>query len=264
MLRKEIWGGIEAEYAPDDKNINDMEVNGCVPNPDAEAPVKSDMVKVEGEWLPRREPSSRATKGKELWTLEDEYGHGIAFHEAGEVNLDDMSHCHFALISNGDILEPKTIRQALECEYSEEWKAAADDEYRALMKNKTWDLVYRPKDRRVLSNKWVFRIKYRNDGSIDRFKGRPVVRGFEQVHGLDYDETFAPVVRFGTIRTLLAFAIQNDLLIHQIDVVTAFLNGTIDEEMYIEQPEGYVMRGQESKVCKLKRSLYGLKQSPRC
>ena len=81
---------------------------------------------------------------------------------------------------------------------------------------------------------------------------------------LDYDETLAPVARFDTIRTLLALAIQSDLLIHQMDVVTAFLNGIIDEEIYMEQPEGFVMRGQESRVCKLKRSLYGLKQSPRC
>ena len=81
---------------------------------------------------------------------------------------------------------------------------------------------------------------------------------------MDYNETFAPVVKFDTIRTLLAFAIQNDLLIHQMDVVTAFLNGVIDQEIFMEQPDGYVVHGQESKVCKLKRSLYGLKQSPRC
>ena len=84
------------------------------------------------------------------------------------------------------------------------------------------------------------------------------------MHGLDYNETFAPVVKFDTIRNLLAFAIQNDLLIHQIDVVTTFLNGVIDQEIFMEQPDGYVVRGQESKVCKLKRSLYGLQQSPRC
>ena len=81
----------------------------------------------------------------------------------------------------------------------------------------------------------------------------------EQVDGLDYQETFAPVVKFGTIRPLLAFAIQNDILLHQKDVETAFLNGIIDQEIYIEQPDGYAVRGQESKVCQLKRSLYGLK-----
>ena len=91
-----------------------------------------------------------------------------------------------------------------------------------------------------------------------------MVRGFEQVHGLDYEETFAPVVKFDTIRTLLALAIQNGLLLHQMDVVTAFLNGIIDQEIYMEQPDRYAVRSQESKVCKLKRSLYGLKQSPRC
>ena len=105
MLRKKIWGGdIKAECAPDDKDINDMEVNRCMPNPDVEAPVKSDMVKVKGEWLPRREPSSRVTKGKGSWTLKDEYGHAMAFPEADEVNFEGISHSHFALISNGEIL----------------------------------------------------------------------------------------------------------------------------------------------------------------
>jgi len=128
----------------------------------------------------------------------------------------------------------------------------------------TWDLVDRPRNRNVLTNKWVFRIKYQSDRSIERFKGKLVVRGFQQVHGLDYEETFAPVVKFNTFRTLLAFAIQNDLLLHQMDVVTAFLNGIIDQETYMEQPDGYAVRGQESKVYKLKRSLHGQKQSPCC
>ena len=91
-----------------------------------------------------------------------------------------------------------------------------------------------------------------------------MVRGCEQVHGFECNETVAPVVKFDTIRTLLAFAIQNDLLIHQMDVVTAFLNRVIDQEIFMEQPDGYVVRGQGSKGCKLKHSLYGLKQSLRC
>jgi len=272
VLRKEIWGrDIEAVCTPDENESSDKEVSGSVSIPhtnemteDSEAPVKSDTIKVKGVWLQRREPSNRVTKGKRPLTFEEEYGHGMSIHKAEEITLEDVTQCHFALISAAVISEPATIKQAFEGEHAEEWKAAADEEYHALMENKTWELVDRPKERKVLSNKWVFRIKYQSDGSIDRFKGRLVVRGFEQVHGLDYNETFAPVVKFDTIRTLLAFAIQNDLLIHQMDVVTAFLNGVIDQEIFMEQPDGYVVHGQESKVCKLKRSLYGLKQSPRC
>ena len=91
-----------------------------------------------------------------------------------------------------------------------------------------------------------------------------MAKGCSQKYGIDYDETFSPVVCFSSIRGLLAFAVQNDMLIHQMDVVTAFLNGRLDEEIYMAQPDGYVEAGKEHLVCKLGKSIYGLKQSPRC
>ena len=99
---------------------------------------------------------------------------------------------------------------------------------------------------------------------MERYKARLVAKGYTQKYGEDYTETFSPVVRYSSIRALLAFAVQNDMMIHQMDAVTAFLNGKLDEEIYMEQPSGYVKEGQEHMVCKLKRSLYGLKQSSRC
>ena len=99
---------------------------------------------------------------------------------------------------------------------------------------------------------------------MERYKARLVARGFSQKYGIDYEETFAPVVRFASIRALLAYAVQNDMLIHQMDVVTAFLNGTLEEEIYMSQPDGYIKSGEEHLVCRLKKSIYGLKQSPRC
>ncbi|KAL5499747.1 hypothetical protein EMCRGX_G011207 [Ephydatia muelleri] len=99
---------------------------------------------------------------------------------------------------------------------------------------------------------------------VQRFKARLVAKGFTQKHGIHYDETFSPVVRFTSVRTLLAFAVQNGMMVHQMDVVTAFLNGTLEEEIYMEQPPGYIKKGEEHLVCKLKKSIYGLKQSPRC
>ena len=162
------------------------------------------------------------------------------------------------------ILEPKTIEEALAGKHAKEWKAAADSEYESLVENETWELVELPQDREAIGCKWVFKVKHTSDGKVERFKGRLVAKGYSQKYGIDYDETFSPVVRFSSIRALLAFAVQNNMLIHQMDVVTAFLNGELSEEIYMQQPDGYAIRGQEHLVCKLRKSLYGLKQSPRC
>ena len=102
------------------------------------------------------------------------------------------------------------------------------------------------------------------DGAVERFKTRLVAKGYAQKYGIDYDETFALVVRFPSVRTMLAFAVQRDMLIYQMDVITAFLNGNLDEGIYMQQPEGYVKSGGKHLVCRLKKSLYGLKQAPRC
>jgi len=173
-------------------------------------------------------------------------------------------HVHHFAFSVCQIVEPKTMEEALASDQAQEWKAAADLEYTSLMENETWDLVELPPGRTPVGCRWVFKVKHGSDGKVERFKGRLVAKGYAQKYGIDYDETFSPVVRFSSIRTLLAFAVQNDMLIHQMDVVTAFLNGTLDEEIYMQQPDGYVECGKEHLVCKLKRSLYGLKQSPRC
>ena len=171
--------------------------------------------------------------------------------------------CHNAL-SACQILEPSTFDEALAGSHAAEWKQAADLEYESLMSNNTWELVELPADRKPIGCKWVFKVKYTSDGEVERFKGRLVAKGYAQAYGIDYEETFAPVVRFASIRTIIAFAVQNNLLIHQMDVVTAFLNGNLCEEIYMQQPDGYIQEGNEHLVCKLKKSLYGLKQSPRC
>jgi hypothetical protein len=128
----------------------------------------------------------------------------------------------------------------------------------------TWQLVPLPDGRVAIGCKWVFKIKRRADGSIDRYKARLVAKGFSQKEGLDYKETFAPVARMPSLRALLAIAAAQDLEIHQMDVKTAFLNGDLEEDIYMQQPEGFVAPGQQSKlVCKLNKSLYGLKQAGR-
>ena len=167
-------------------------------------------------------------------------------------------------IDHSEIPEPKTIEEAFSCEHKTEWKSAADSEYQSLMENDTWDLVELPDGREVVGSKWVFKVKRDSAGKVERFKGRLVAQGFSQIYGIDFEETFSPVVRFSTIRTLLALAAKTGMLVHQMDVVTAFLHGELEEEIFMQQPSGYEVPGKEHLVCKLKKSLYGLKQSPRC
>ena len=123
------------------------------------------------------------------------------------------------------------------------------------MEHKTWDLVKAPEGRNIIDSKWVFKVKTNADGTIERHKARLVARGFTQTAGVDFEETFSPVVKYTSIRTLCAIVNQLDLELHQMDVSTAFLNGDLQEEIYMKQPEGYVKEGQENLVCKLKKSL---------
>ena len=134
----------------------------------------------------------------------------------------------------------------------------------SLSKNDTWTLVPRPNNVNIVSNRWVFKVKHKSDGSIDRYKARLVARGYTQTHGVDYDEVFSPVARMAAIRSLLALGNALDLEMHQMDVNTAFLNGKLEHEVYMEQPEGFTNSDHPEYVCKLSKSLYGLKQSARC
>ena len=129
---------------------------------------------------------------------------------------------------------------------NKEWNEAADLEYDSLMSSGTWELVDLPTRQKPIDCKWIFKVKKGSDGSVQRYKARLVAKGFAQKYGVDYDETFAPVVCYSSIRTLLTFAIQNDMLIHQMDAVTAFLNGTLEEEIYMKQPPGYCKKGKST------------------
>jgi hypothetical protein len=143
-----------------------------------------------------------------------------------------------------------------------DWDTTMNEEYRSLMENDTWDLVPLPKGRKLIRCKWVYRTKYASDGSIERHKARLVAKGFSQVEGIDYNETFAPVAKMNSIRLVLALAASHKWEVHQMDVKSAFLHGDLKEEIYMEQPPGYV-QNDSSLVCRLKKSLYGLKQAPR-
>jgi len=126
-----------------------------------------------------------------------------------------------------------------------------------------WEIIPRPSGKLIVISKWIYKIKHVVDVSIEKYKERFVARGFSQKEGIDYEETFAPTTRYTTIRSLVSLDATMGWNIHQMDVKTTFLNGTIDEEVYIEQLEGFEVNSRDSHVCRLKKALYGLKQAPR-
>eukprot|EP00253_Pinus_taeda_P013959 PITA_13959 len=142
------------------------------------------------------------------------------------------------------------------------WEAAMNEEYHSLLANDTWDLVPLPKGRKLVRCKWVYRTKYGPDGKVDKHKARLVAKGFSQVEGIDYTETFSPVAKMNSIRLVLSLAASLKWEVHQMDVKSAFLHGDLHEEIYMEQPIGFIQTD-SSLVCRLKKSLYGLKQAPR-
>nr|KAJ0192903.1 hypothetical protein LSAT_V11C800431030 [Lactuca sativa] len=159
--------------------------------------------------------------------------------------------------------DPKTFSEAMASRDVHFWKEAIHDEIDSIMHNNTWVLDDLPPGCKALGCKWILKRKMKVDGTIDKYKARLVIQGFRQKEDIDFFDTYAHVARISTIRLLLALAAIHNLVIHQMDVKTAFLNGDLDEEIYMKQPEGFVMLGNEHKVCKLKKSLYGLKQAPK-
>lgn len=166
----------------------------------------------------------------------------------------------YAFVSFG--YEPSTYQEALVSDDRENWKLAMDEEMNSHRKNRTWNLIDLPRDRKVIDCKWVFKTKLSPVNQIDRYKARLVIRGFNQKEGIDYTETFSPVAKFTSIRTILALAASEGLTLMQFDIKTAFLNGDLTEDIYMMQPQGY--NDNSGRVCKLNKSLYGLKQASRC
>ena len=139
-------------------------------------------------------------------------------------------------VEKADIKEPRTYDEAIQCVDSKQWKLAMDDEIKAIHQNNTWKLVDLPKDRKANGSKWVFKVKRDVNGKVLRYKARLVAQGFNQKYGTDYDEVFAPVVRPSTFRTLLSVAAKRKYHVKHYDIKTAFLNGKLDEEIYMKQP----------------------------
>ena len=160
--------------------------------------------------------------------------------------------------------EPPSYQEATSDKEWKKWKLATHEEMDSLIKNGTWVLVDKPKDRKIIGCRWLFKMKSGIPGVEPvRYKARLVAKGYTQREGVDYQEIFAPVAKHTSIRILMSVVVDQDLELEQMDVKTTFLHGELEEELYMEQPDGFISEDGENKVCLLKKSLYGLKQSPR-
>lgn len=156
--------------------------------------------------------------------------------------------------------DPQSLSEALESSNADKWIEAMEAEYQSLLHNNTWELVDLPSNKKVIPCKWIYKTKTDEDGNVTRHKARLVVKGYQQKKGIDYHEIYAPVVRYSSIRYLIGLAVKYGLKIHQMDAVTAFLQGDIEEDIYMAQPPQFE---EGNKVCLLKKSIYGLKQASR-
>ncbi|KAE8684117.1 hypothetical protein F3Y22_tig00111151pilonHSYRG00072 [Hibiscus syriacus] len=208
---------------------------------------ESDEEEVQTQEPPQQHESIALRKGKRTIRQPARYADMVSF--ASPIAIDDV---------------PATFNEAVQSSEHKKWRIAMNEEMQSLQKNQTWKLASLPKGKKAIGCKWVYAKK---DGFPDknniRYKARLVAKGYAQTEGVDYNEVFSPVVKHSSIRILLALVAQLDLELVQMDVKTAFLHGDLDEEIYMTQPDGFKVAEKEEMVCKLEKSLYGLKQSPR-
>jgi hypothetical protein len=158
------------------------------------------------------------------------------------------------------MLEPKNFNEASKDDH---WVKAMNDELDQIEKNNTWEMVHRLEGKNIIGSKWIFKNKLNEQGQVVRNKEILVCKGYAQIEGLDFDETFAAVARLEAIIILLAYACHKRFKVYQMDAKSSFLNGDLNEEVYMEQPKGFELFDNPDLVCKLKKYLYGLKQAPR-
>jgi hypothetical protein len=167
---------------------------------------------------------------------------------------------YVALMSNINDTEPYSFEEVDKLQL---WKDVMLEEYKSILKNNVWDIVPRPKDKSVVSSKWIYKIKHATDGSVEKFKEIFVAIGFTQKEVIDYEDNFSPVARYTSIRSIISLASVFGWKLHHMDVKTTFLNEKIEQEVFMDQPDGFVLHNKDTHVCKLRKALYGLKQAPR-
>lgn len=173
---------------------------------------------------------------------------------------DKFSANHRAFLSAIDAHdEPKSFQQAVQ---HEQWREAMMKEIKALEQHGTWTLEELAAGKKAIDFKWVYKVKYKSNGEVERYKARLVAKGFTQLEGVDYHDTFAPVAKLAIMRTLLTLVVKRDWIMHQLDVNNTFLHGDLDEEVYMKLPQHFRDKA-EHRVCRLRKSIYGLKQASR-
>ena len=224
----------------------------------ADAEIEADM-----ETIPSSLPLRRSSRVpyppkrmKDFFTY-----HSVSHPIEAYLTYDNVTQSHVSFLSAvSKDQEPKNFKEAIS---SHIWKQAMEEELQALDDNKTWDIVKLPPGKKTVGCRWIYKIKYKSDGSIERHKARLVAKGFTQTYGEDYTETFAPVAKMNTVRVLLSLAANLNWKLFQMDVKNAFLQGDLAEEVYMSVPPGHVQESRFGVACKLKKAIYGLKQSPR-
>ena len=162
------------------------------------------------------------------------------------------------------VADPMNWEEAMTSNQSENWRKAGEREYQSLIDHNTWDLVPLPHGKKLIGSKMVFRVKYDEHGQIERCKARLVAQGYSQEYGKDYVQVLSPVIRWESVGTPISMAVQYGMELYQMDVDVAFLNGHLKEEIFMKQPDGFIAKSKENLMCKLKKSIYGFKQSLGC
>jgi len=238
------WGDHEPEAVVSDENEEGNES-------DLEAGIEAEEENLSSDSLAEASsPSSNEGRSRHPPTWMRDY-------VTGEGLSEEDNEAHLAIFAATD---PIYFEDASK---SEKWRHAMDLEMEAINKNGTWELVELPEGGKKVGVKWIYKTKFNENGEVEKYKARLVAKGYTQQYGVDYTEVFALVARIETIRLVVALAAQRKWSIYQLDVKSAFLHGELNEEVFVEQPCGYVQKGHEKKVYRLKKALYGLKQAPR-
>ena len=244
------WGDLEEEATMfnDNKGGNEVGLNeeGSKSKSDPEANVDA----AEENFSSESSPSSNEGMNRRppIWMRDYETGEGIS---------EEDNKAHLAMFATTD---PIHFEDAVK---SEKWRRAIDLEIEAIKNNGMWELTELHKGAKKVGVKWIYKTKFNENGEVDKYKARLVAKGYTQQQGVDYTEVFAHVARMEKIQLLAALAAQRGWTIYQLDVKSTFLHGELNEVVFVEQPCGYVQKGNEEKVYKLKKALYGLKQAPR-
>ena len=231
-------------------------VREVIASPDEETPEDHDIIEVQEP--PQMTFSHKRKHAWERELIQDGEKYGVPEGTTRQVKRPKPFSSYTALMCNLLDEEPTCFEEVIQ---KKEWADSMTEEYQSIIKNDVWEVVPRPKSKDVVSSKWLFKIKHAADGSIEKYKARFVARGFSQKEGIDYEETFAPVARYTSIRTIIALAAKMKWKLHQMDVKTTFLNGVIEEEVYIEQPQGFEVEDRKSHVCQIEESLIRIEAS---